>query len=76
MICYTTIPSTPNKLKNLLLNASSHYSYTQKEFNDKNDEIINILSAYVTPLIKKIYHPALLQEWRLNIDAAEYEQKY
>ena len=22
----------------------------------------------------EIYHPELLQEWRLNIDAAEYEQ--
>ena len=36
--------------------------------------IINIFSAYDVPLIKEINHPALLQEWRLNIDAAEYEQ--
>ena len=28
----------------------------------------------VTPQIKKIYHPEILQEWKLNIDAAEYEK--
>ena len=28
---------------------------------------------YVTPQIKEIYHPAIIQEWNLNIDAAEYE---
>ena len=30
MICSTTIPSTSNTLKNLLVNESSHYSYIQK----------------------------------------------
>ena len=30
MIFSTTIPSTSNTLKNLLVNASSHYSYTNK----------------------------------------------
>ena len=39
----------------------------------KKEEIINIFSAYVAPLIKEIYHSALLQKCRLNIDAAEYE---
>ena len=35
--------------------------------------IINIFSEYLEPLIKEINHPALLQEWKLNIDAAEYK---
>ena len=30
IICSTRIPSTSNKLKNLLVNSSSHYSYTKK----------------------------------------------
>ena len=59
----------------MLVNASSHSSYIQIEFNDKKEEIINISSAYVAPLINEIHHPAFLQEWRLNIDAAEYVQK-
>ena len=36
--------------------------------------IINIFSAYVAPLRKYINHPALLQEWKLNINAAAYER--
>ena len=74
MICSTTILSTSNTLKNLLVNASYHSSYIQNKFNDKKEYIINIFSAYFAPLIKGIYHPTLLQEWRLNIDAVEYER--
>ena len=33
----------------------------------------NIFNTYVTPQIKKIHHPAFLQEWKINTDAAEYE---
>ena len=51
MVCYTTIPSTSNKLNNLAVNTSFNYSYIQKEFNDRKEEIINICSAYVEPLI-------------------------
>ena len=36
--------------------------------------MITILSTYVTPQIKEIHHPALLQEWKINLDAAEYEK--
>ena len=35
MLCYTTIPSTSNTLKNLLFNSNYHSSYTNQEFNDK-----------------------------------------
>ena len=30
--------------------------------------------TYVPPQMKEIYHPAIIQEWKLNIDAAEYEK--
>ena len=33
-----------------------------------------LFSTYVTPQIKEICHPAIIQEWKLNIDAAEYEK--
>ena len=33
-----------------------------------------LFSTYVTPQIKEIYHPAIIQEWKLNIDAADYEK--
>ena len=32
--------------------------------------IINIFSKYFVPLLKYINHLALLQEWKLNPDAA------
>ena len=34
----------------------------------------NIFSTYVTPQIKEINHPEIIQEWKLNIYAAEYEK--
>ena len=33
-----------------------------------------IFSTYVSPQIKEINHPELLQEWKLNLDAADYEK--
>ena len=33
-----------------------------------------LFSTYNIPQIKKIYHPEIIQEWKLNIDAAEYEK--
>ena len=33
----------------------------------------NLFSTYVTPQIKEISHPDIIQEWKLNIDAEEYE---
>ena len=33
-----------------------------------------ISNTYVTPQIKEINHPSFLQEWKLKIDAAEYEK--
>ena len=73
MVCSTTITSTPNTLKNLAVNKSFHSSYIKRKYNDKKETIINIFSEYVAPLLKDINHPALHQEWKLNIDAVEYE---
>ena len=36
--------------------------------------VINIFIAYVVTLLKDINHLALLQEWKLNLDAAAYEK--
>ena len=33
-----------------------------------------LFRTYITPQMKEIYHPEILQEWKLNIDAAEYEK--
>ena len=73
MTCINTIPSKSNTLKNLVVNKSFHSSYIKIEFNDKTKMIINIFSAYVVPLLKDINYPSLLQEWKINLDAAVNE---
>ena len=35
MLCYTTITSTSNTLKNLVINSNYHSSYSTEEFNTK-----------------------------------------
>ena len=74
MLCYTTITSTSNTLKNLYINKDYHSSYSTDSFNNKKEAMDRLFSTYVTPQIKKIYHPEIIQEWKLNIDAAEYEK--
>ena len=34
-----------------------------------------VFNTYVTPQIKEINHPVLLQEWKINLDAADYEKQ-
>ena len=74
MLCFTTIPSTSNTLENLLINSNYHPSYSTQEFNAKKEQTRTIINTYVTPQIKEINHPVFLQEWKLNIDAAEHEK--
>ena len=73
MLCFTTIPSTSNTLKNLVINSNYHSSYSTQEFNTKKEQMSNIFNTYVTPQIKEVNHPYFIEEWKLNIDAAEYE---
>ena len=73
MLCYTTITSTSNTLKNLVINSNYHLSYSTEKFNAKNEQMSKLFSTYVTPQIKEINNPEIIQEWKLNIDAAEYE---
>ena len=74
MTCINTITSISNTLKNFMVNKSFHYSYIQREFNDRMKIIITIFSVYVVTLLKYINHPAFLQEWKLNLDSAAHER--
>ena len=57
-----------------MINKSLHYSYIKTEFKDKKEMIINTFSTYVVHLLKDINHPVLLQEWKINLDAAVNEK--
>ena len=74
MLCKTTIISTSNTLKNLFISSYYHESYSTEKINTEKESMSRLFSTYVTPQINEIYHPAIIQEWRLNIDAAEYEK--
>ena len=74
MLCNTTITSTSNTLKNLYISKDYHSSYSTDNFNNKKEAMDILFSTYITPQIKEIYHPAIIQEWKLNIDASEYEK--
>ena len=58
MLCYTTITSTSNTLKNLVINSNYHSSYSTEEFNTKKLQMSNIFITYVTPQIKETNDPS------------------
>ena len=59
----------------LLLQYNLHSSYNQTKYNGEEEVIHNIFSTYIEPLLNYINHPALVQEWKLNIDAPVYETR-
>ena len=74
MLCHTTITSTSYTLKKIYIGRYYHSSYSTDNYSDRKEAMDILFSTYVTPQIKEIYHPAIIQKWRLNIDAAEYEK--
>ena len=74
MLCYTTTTSTSNTTKNLYISKDYHSSYSTDNFNNQKEAMDRLFSTFVTPQIKEKYHPSIIQEWKLNIDATEYEK--
>ena len=72
MTCNTTIPSISNTLKKLLLQYDLNSLYNQTKYIGEEEIIHNIFSTYVEPLLNYINHPALVQEWKLSLDAPAY----
>ena len=74
MLCHTTITFTSYTLKNLYISRYYHSSYSTDNYNNNKEAMDRLFSTYITPQIKEIYHPEIIQESKLNIDAAEYEK--
>ena len=66
--------TSKNELKNLYIGKNYHSLYSTENYNDQTKAMGRLFSTYITPQIKEIYHPAIIQEWKLNIDSAEYEK--
>ena len=75
MTCTTTIPSISTTLKKFLLQYDLYSSHNQTKYIDEDEIIQNIFSTYVEPLLNYINRTALVQEWKLNIDAPAHENK-
>ena len=61
-------------MKNLAVNTHFCSSCIENELNNIKEDIINIFSEYVEPLMKEINQLELLQEWKINLDVANYER--
>ena len=75
MTCTTKITSISNTLKKSLLQYNLYSSYNETKYIGEEEITHNIFSTYVEPLFNHINNTALVKEWKLNIDAPEYEKK-
>ena len=53
MLCYTTITSTSNTLKDSYISQDYHSSYSTDNFNNQTEAMYRLFSTYVTPQIRK-----------------------
>ena len=60
--------------ENLFISKDYHSSYSTDNFNNQTEAMDRLHSTYVRPKIKEIYHPANIQESKLNIDASEHDK--
>ena len=74
MACYIEIYSVANTLKKIHIQSSLHTGYKKSFYHDKRDKFYGIFDQYHIPLLRDINHPALIQEWKENIDAVTYEK--
>ena len=74
MACYTEIPSVENTINKFHIRSDLSSGYIHKFYHDKKDIIDELFCKYIKPLLKGIDNPALIQEWKKNIDAAAYEK--
>ena len=64
MGCYTEIPSVEHTRKKFYIQSDLYPSYIHHFYNYKQEIIDELFYQYHIPLLKYIYHPALVQEWK------------
>ena len=61
--CYTAITSLANTLDKFYIQSNLHTGYKHNFYDDKQEKIDKLFDQCHIPLLKHIYHPALIQEW-------------
>ena len=56
------------------IQSNCNSGYKHNFYNDKQNIIDDLFYQYHIILLKDIYNPAFIQEWKQNIDAAAYEK--
>ena len=51
-----------------------HLIYKQDFYRDKQKEIDELFIEYIVTIVEDLYHPALIEDWKQNINAAAYEK--
>ena len=74
MACYVSITSIENTTKKLHIRSDFHFGCNSKLYHDEHEIIDELFFNSLNPLLEKIDHPALIQEWKQNIDASSYEK--
>ena len=69
----TAISSVENTINKLHIQSNFYFVYKQNFYHDKQDKTDDLFGWYQITLLNDVDHPALIEEWKLNIDAAAYE---
>ena len=75
MACYSAIPYAANTLKSITICYRFHTEFSSVYYIYKGYASRYLFGKYVKTYMKKIYHPKLVQEWKLNLDTAAYLNK-
>ena len=67
--------SVANIIKKLHIQKNMHLIYKQDYYKYKQEEIYDLFIEYLVSIMNDIDHPALIEEWKQNIDAADYGKK-
>ena len=70
MVKNEAISAVANTIKQFHIHENMHMIYKQDFYKTKESEIDDF---YLVPVIEDLEHPALIEEWIQNIDAATYE---
>ena len=68
MECTTEISSVENTINKLQINFPLHFFYQQNLNHDKQKIMDELFHKCHLPLLKYIDHPALITQWKQNID--------
>ena len=73
MVKNRIVSAVANTIKKLHIQKNMHIIYKQDLYKNKAKEIYDFFLEYLVPVMDNIDHPALIKEWKKNIDAGAYE---